>query len=269
MHIFFTDLDGTLLNRESLISSETLEAIKAYMAAGNIFVIASGRPLSSITNVMKLSGLPSTNLKIISNNGSLIYDCDTQSPILDLRMPKEDAVHIIDVAEEMGIHAQTYNSNNVICRRHDAEIDFYTKYTRMTPAFNENLYELMPEDPYKALAISLDNRDELVALQNALKDWMEGRYTSFFSSQWLVEFVDIRSGKGNAVRFLCDKYGVSTEDAYAAGDAENDLSMLEAVGNSVAMLNATDEVISVSRFITEKDHDHNGLADLLLKLAKS
>ena len=47
MKILFTDLDGTLLNRDKKISSENLEAIDYASRQGNITVISTGRSLSS------------------------------------------------------------------------------------------------------------------------------------------------------------------------------------------------------------------------------
>ena len=53
MYLFFTDLDGTLLNDEKQITPKTLEAIDAYISAGNKFIITSGRPFNNIREVAK------------------------------------------------------------------------------------------------------------------------------------------------------------------------------------------------------------------------
>ena len=47
MKLLFTDLDGTLLNRDKRISAEDLEAISRASRQGNITVISTGRSLSS------------------------------------------------------------------------------------------------------------------------------------------------------------------------------------------------------------------------------
>lgn len=44
MKILFTDLDGTLLNKEKKISSDDLEAIARASRQGNITVISTGVP---------------------------------------------------------------------------------------------------------------------------------------------------------------------------------------------------------------------------------
>ena len=65
---------------------------------------------------------------------------------------------------------------------------------------------------------------------------------------------------------MCGYYGVPLSDAYAAGDAENDISMLEAAGTGIAMLNATDKVKQAADIVTDLDNDNDGLADMMRKL---
>ena len=114
----------------------------------------------------------------------------------------------------------------------------------------------------------MDHREKLEQLKEKLAPWMEGKLTTVFSCPEYLEFVDYRSGKGNAVRYVCDLYHIPVTDAYAAGDANNDLSMLQAVGNSIAMINGSNEVKAISSIITEEDNNHDGLAGILLQLAK-
>ncbi len=269
MHLFFTDLDGTLLTDDKTISPKTMAAIEQYIAAGNIFVISSGRPLNSIRDVMKFTGLDCySNLMLICYNGSLIYDCAQDKALLDLRLKKEDALHIIDTAEEMGIHCQTYSSRNVVCRRHDPEIDFYINETRMTPLFDETILNSLDIEPYKALAIALDDRKKLCELDKKLSPWMAGKIITVYSNENYLEFVDYRSGKGNAVKNVCEIFDIPVSEAYAAGDANNDFSMLQAAGNSIAMKNGSDEVKAIASIITAEDNNHDGLADILLRLAR-
>lgn len=270
MYLFFTDLDGTLLNYDKQVTPKTMAAIEAFITAGNKFVIASGRPLYSIFKVLEETGLNRyQDLILICYNGSLIYDCSRKKVLLDLRLKKEDVLHIINTAEEIGLHCQTYSSSQVVCKRHDKEIDFYTAETRMSACYDEEILPSLDEAPYKALAIALEDTDRLRILREKLESWMEGKIVSVSSNPNYLEFVDYRSGKGNAVRNVCDLFHVPIENAYAAGDANNDLTMLEAAGHSIAMINGSDEAKAAASMITAEDNDHDGLADILFQLSKS
>ena len=57
MKILFTDLDGTLLNNESKVSTKTKIFLDKFNSAGNKLVLSSGRPLDSILEVKETAGL--------------------------------------------------------------------------------------------------------------------------------------------------------------------------------------------------------------------
>lgn len=269
MHLFFTDLDGTLLNDKKVITPKTSEAIDAYISAGNKFIISSGRPFNNIRDVVKWTGLDRyKDLLLICSNGSVVYDCGAEKFLVDLRLDPQDVMHVIDTAEEMGIHCQTYSSDKVVCRRGGPETDYYTAQTGMDYIFDEDILSCLDKPPHKALAISMESPDKLDKLKEKLSPWMEGKLTTVFSCREYLEFVDYRSGKGSAVKYVCDLYGIPVSQAYAAGDANNDFTMLTAVGNSIAMINGSDEIKAIASVITQKDNNHDGLADILSALAK-
>lgn len=269
MHLFFSDLDGTLLTDKKMISPKTLAAIDAYISAGNKFIITSGRPFNNIREVVRRTGLGKyKDLLLICYNGSVIYDCGQEKFLVDLRLPFDQVMHIIDTAAEMGLHCQTYSSDKVVCRHRSAESDYYASQTQIEYIYDEDILSHLDEKPHKALAISMDDRGKLEQLKEKLTPWMEGKITTVFSCPEYLEFVDYRSGKGNAVKYVCDLYRIPVAEAYAAGDANNDFTMLTAVGNSIAMVNGSDEVKAVASMITKEDNNHDGLAPILMELSQ-
>ena len=51
MKLFLSDLDGTLLTKEKIISPATMQALKDYVNLGNRFAICTGRALESALTV--------------------------------------------------------------------------------------------------------------------------------------------------------------------------------------------------------------------------
>ena len=51
--------------------------------------------------------------------------------------------------------------------------------------------------------------------------------------------------------------------SFSAGDAPNDISMLQAAGCGIAMKNADPEVKESADHITRYDNEHDGLADAI------
>ena len=71
--------------------------------------------------------------------------------------------------------------------------------------------------------------------------------------------------KGNALKFLCQKLNLTSENIMAIGDEENDLSMIKYAGIGVAMGNAVTLVKDNAQIIT-KDCDHDGVAAAIEKV---
>ena len=56
------------------------------------------------------------------------------------------------------------------------------------------------------------------------------------------------------------------EKTMAAGDEDNDITMIQAAGTGIAMLNASDKVKAIADKVTNADNDHDGLVPFLSKI---
>lgn len=266
MKLLFTDLDGTLLNNNSKVSAQTKAFLDEFLAAGNRLILSSGRPLNSVLEVKNDAGLTQKGIFLICNNGTLVYDCDNECPIMEKRLPRAYVSYLQEQAQKYDLHIQTYRDDAVISPAEDEEIKFYRRRIHLPFIISPNLTDALTQDPYKMLAISLDNFDKLEAFRQSISSWAENKIQTIYSSYMYLELFDWNAGKGNAIRFVCNYFGVPLTDAYAAGDADNDISMLEAAGTGIAMANATDKVKQYADVITDLDNDKDGLADMMKKL---
>lgn len=263
MKILFTDLDGTLLNNESQVSAKTQAFLKDFIAAGNKLVLSSGRPLDSILEVKEQAKLDYPGIFIIASNGALVYDCDNKKPIRELRMPLSYVSYLQAQAKAQNLHIQTYNDDAIITAVEDEEIKYYRRKIHLPLLLSDNYTEALTKEPFKMLAIHLTDHSRLTAFCDSIADWAEDKIQYIFSNTKYLELFVKEAGKGNAVRFVCDYFHVPLSDSFAAGDAENDISMIEAAGCGIAMANATPEVKKAADVITPKDNDNDGLADYL------
>ncbi|MDD6810854.1 MAG: Cof-type HAD-IIB family hydrolase [Lachnospiraceae bacterium] len=263
MKILFTDLDGTLLNNESQVSQKTKDFIKTFIGAGNKLVLSSGRPLDSILEVKEQAKLDYPGIFIIANNGALIYDCDNKKPIRELHMPYSYVSYLQAQADALNLHIQTYNDDAIITATEDEEIKFYRRRIHLPLLLSKDYTTALTKEPFKMLAIHLTDHSRLTAFCDRIADWAEDKIQYIFSNERYLELFVKEAGKGNAVRFVCDYFGVPLTDSYAAGDADNDISMLEAAGCGIAMANAAPSVKKAADVITPLDNDNDGLAAYL------
>ena len=75
--IIVLDLDGTLTNRDKVITPRTKEALMKAQEAGKIVGLASGRPTAGVEPLAKELDLARFGSYILSYNGGMITNCKT------------------------------------------------------------------------------------------------------------------------------------------------------------------------------------------------
>lgn len=265
--ILFSDMDGTLLLNNSTISPAMKAAINRMTEAGHHLVLTSGRPLPSILEVCGQAGLAFPNMLIISNNGALIYDCSSQRPILEHRLAQTDIYKIVSMANAAGLHIHGYTENEIVCIQDNEELRFYTRRIHMPLKYVKNIGDALPQGSYKLQVIHLTDRSVLERFRTSLlQDTdLSSRIHAQFSNGQYLEILPIEADKGKALRFVTDYLPVLRTNTFAAGDAENDISMLDAAHISIAMQNAPEAVKSHGTIITVRSNDEDGLIEILDK----
>ena len=261
--ILFTDLDGTLLDSVKNISRNNLEAIDKMIMQGHKFVITTGRPIQSAIQISRRYGWTGHGYYIASYNGGLIYDCGEDKAMVRFPVKREYVRHILDEAYSAGIHAHTYDDVNVVSERDTEELRAYCKAIMVPPVVVDDAVLYLKDDPIKVIVISRDSHSVLDDFRDRLAPYCEGRLATVFSSPILLEFANPKATKGLAVSYMCDHFNIPIGDSVAAGDEENDISMIEAAGVGVAMSNATEEVKATADYVTKRDNDHDGIEEII------
>lgn len=270
--ILFTDIDGTLLNDSKTLSPWVLDAMEKYTREGGKIVLSSGRPLPGILQVVHDLHLESPNMYIIAYNGAMVYDLSDQKNIWEKRIPLTTVRTILDLAHANHIHCQTYTDQCIVSEYDTPELHKYINHIHMPYEIKENVTEYLASCdnymPFKLLAITMDDREALTRFATILEPVVGDHIHTFFSAYSYLECCRKEASKGNAVRFLCDYLGVAVKDTVAAGDAANDISMLEEAGVSFAMANGTEDVKQTATYVTGKTNDEDGILEVFNFISK-
>ena len=264
-NLLFTDMDGTLLNDKSEITPRTKAALDQMTALGHHVILSSGRPLPSILEVRKLQGIDYPNMLIISNNGALVYDCDTASNILVYRLDMDDIRYIIGEAEKQHLHIHAYTDTEIVCHELNDELRFYTRRIYLPLKCVENIADSLEQGSFKLQCIHLTDRSVLERFRDHITPHLGGRVQIIFSNDQYLEILPAAAGKGPALLYVEEYLHVPHSHTFAAGDAENDISMLKAAGTGIAMANAAPAVKEVADIVTEKNNNQDGLVEIIEK----
>lgn len=262
------DLDGTLFNHESIIPQANIEAIRRITDAGVHAVISTGRP----RNGLPLEQIAQTGIDYaITAGGAAIYRLSTGECLFEDSMPEEITLPILTFLMQKDIHIDAFIDGKGVsptrCRETGMRLpvpDALKKYIVESRMRVDDLPAYIRENHLRIQKVTLNfllNDDGTFRDRAAVKEYLEadphiccvcGGYNN-------LEFTRADVGKGTALLALARLLAVDPADTMAVGDSENDLSILETAGVSVAMGNAIPEVLEMADYVTGSN-DESGVA---------
>lgn len=253
------DLDGTLFNNSSQISSGNLEAIRKATAQGITVVISTGRPFQGLPfDQIAGSGIRYA----ITTNGSAVYEIEGKKCLFEDSMPPAITLPIIRKLLTMDIHMDAFIQGNAYtpekCIAAGLKItapEVLKKYILETRTRVPDLVEFVETNGYNIQKMTLnfypDAEGVLVdraathefLLSHEEIECVSGGYNN-------LEFTKRGVDKGIGLAALARYLQIPMESTMAVGDTGNDVQILKAAGFGVAMGNATEDVLAVADAVT-------------------
>ena len=258
------DLDGTLFNKEGIITPMTKAELNRAAGQGVHTVISTGRPF----NGLPFNQITDTAIEYaITTNGASIYKIAEKECIYENTMSVEMLLPILEFILSREIH-----------------IDLYIDGVGFTPVrCRENIGRLaVPESLRKYMIDTRTTVDDLMdyvtgcdkGIQKINLNFYPQPDGTFLHQKETVQFlksiptIEVVCGgfnnyevsiagatKSEGLRQLTALLGVTMEQTMAMGDSENDYSMINAAGIGVAMGNATDDIKAIADYITTTNEE--------------
>ncbi|WP_130807537.1 Cof-type HAD-IIB family hydrolase [Senegalia massiliensis] len=263
------DMDGTLLNNEEKVSERNKEAIMEATKKGVQVVVSTGRIFSSAIYFAKLIKVVTP---IIACNGAYVSEYHRDNIILENPIKNKDLKNIIETLEKNNLYYHFYDNENFYTKDLEYNSLKYYEWNKKQDEENkiniqivENPLSFVEKEDIKVYKIVVMDND-MERIQNARIELSENKEIEVVSS-WHGSLDIMYKGvsKGKALKQLCNLYDISREEVIAIGDNENDLSMLEYAGTSVAMENGIDIVKEYATHVTDTN-DNDGVAKIIEKL---
>lgn len=260
----FLDMDGTTLDDRHQMSEENIEALRKTVKAGHEVVITTGRPTASARALLKTYGLDKIGCRyVIAFNGGMMLDCRTGEILFSRTIPLPWLRELVREARKAGVYLQTYEGNSVLTERDDENLAHYVGKTGMSAKLVKDLAEEAREEPCKALLINVHDQKRMEEFRSHMEEWARDKVDMYFSCAEYMEIVPKGICKGNALRAFCERQGIPLQNAVAAGDENNDLSMIKAAGTGCAVANALEHVKAEADYVTERDNNHSAIAEIV------
>ena len=258
-----TDLDGTLLDKSSKLSTENRDTLLWLRENEIVRVVATGRNYFSLLR-LGLEELPIDYL--LFSSGSAIMNYHTRKILHSSFIPMTEVAMIVNVLKNMDISFMVHDlvPDNHRFLFHDSGRTG-TDFHQRIEVYNEHVRPLKIDPPNfsnacQLVAIIPPDVKVLEDIRDKLNLFRVIRTTSPIdgTSMW-VEIFPHDVSKGHGVNWLCRELGISEAHCVGVGNDYNDLDLLETVGYPFVVENAPGELMQL--FPVCKPNTESGFSD--------
>lgn len=244
--LILLDIDGTLLDHDKNLPLSTKKAIAQLQEQGHITAIATGRGpfmFKSLREELNIDSFVSFNGSYVVIEGERIFTNPlNKDKLLQLTTEglKKDhpAVFMSEVDLQSNVDNHPIINQSLATLKLDVSPSFAPIYD-----CNKEIYQT------------------LFFIEDDVIDEYQKNYPEFEFVRWHPSSVDVLPKGGSkaiGIQAAIKALNISPDHVYAFGDGLNDVEMLKAVKNSVAMGNGVPEAKEVAKYVT-KDVDQDGL----------
>ena len=252
--LVLSDVDGTLVTEEKLLTRRAQAAVLALRDAGIRFAITSGRPplgMAMLFDPLRL------DTPIAAFNGGLFVDRDL-SVVEQKTLPADVAGSAIDLIRAQGLDAWVYRGNDWLVAKIDSPhvareawtVKFEPKEVRDVGADLDQVA--------KVVGVS-DDHDKVRRCEADAQAAFGQRASATRSQPYYLDVTNKQANKGMVVEFLSSRLNVPAAEIATIGDGPNDVLMFRRSGFSIAMGNASEEVKAHAQ-VTTDSYDDEGFA---------
>ena len=254
------DIDGTLLDKNGVISAEDKDAVARVGDLGLAVSLSTGRVAVACSEIISQLSLDSYHIFF---DGALISDPKRGEEIYVQPIDKMIMKQAVEFTQLNGINLEFYSADRYFVEREtwasDIRRDFYH-----TPPAVVDFGKLWQQERLIKGVLTLRSPQEKTEAELLYRQFKDSLSFSLTKTPAYpeVDFINVLApgvSKGRALQALTAHLGISLAEVMAVGDGANDIPLLSSAGLAVAMGGAPDQLKAVADHVT-LDVDHNGLA---------
>lgn len=273
--VIIMDVDGTLNNSQKIITPKTKEALLKAQAAGAKLILASGRPTTGLTKIMKELEMDKHHGLLVSFNGSRVVDCETMEILFNQPLSVEEGKAVLEHMKKFKgarpmIDKDEYMYVNDVF---DCYINWNGgPFNIMQYESRGNQYKLCEKEDLAAFVdyplnkiLTFGDPEYLQEHHEAMAEPFKDKLCCVFTAPFYFEYTAQGIDKAKALDTVLKPMGYTEADMIAFGDGHNDATMLKYSGTGVAMANAVQALKDIADMVT-LSNDEDGIAEALYKL---
>jgi Cof subfamily protein (haloacid dehalogenase superfamily) len=249
-----SDVDGTLLTHDKVLTEGAKAAVGKLHAAGIGFTLVSSRPTIGMGFLVDPLSIA---LPIGAFNGSSIVDAHLKA-IEQHLIGADVAQRSLDVLNAFGVDIWLFSNERWYTRNPDGEYVAHEK--RAIKADPTIIGDFTPHLAEACKIVGASSDPELLRrCEAAMRETVGTEATAVRSQTYYLDVTPPGHDKGTFVDAMIRRLGISAAEVATIGDMENDLPMFSRSGVSFAMGNAADDIKQRATHVTDSN-EHDGFA---------
>ncbi len=249
------DIDDTLVDHSSIIPERSLKALRRCQARGTEIVLATGRGYLGTKAIRRQLG--EGFRYIICFGGALVADYADGTPRIHRFLEPEDVAACIRIANDLGLHVQIYQGDEVIFQRMTDFAAQYCAYQKLPWRVDE---DLLRHDLGRVPKVLIYAPPEQEAEYKDLVARRLPRHLHALGSKpGFIEIGHVGVTKGTALKALAEALGVPQAQTCAMGDNTLDQDMIEWAGVGCCVENGKEAVKAAADMVIPAQ-DREGVA---------
>lgn len=245
-----SDVDGTLVTDDKILTQRTQAAVADLRARGIIFTIISSRPPRGLRMLLEPLGITTP---MGGFNGGVIATPDLAVVSEHLLLP-EVTQRAVDRLSARRIQVWVFCGQDWLVRDPDGP---YVPLEERTVGFRPTIVEDFGsalDAAAKIVGVST-NFDALEQCEHDVRAALDDSVCVARSQPYYLDITHPLANKGVALAKLAKLLSVPLTEVAVVGDGRNDVAMFERSGLSIAMGNACPEVKRKADFVTDSNRE--------------
>jgi Cof subfamily protein (haloacid dehalogenase superfamily)/beta-phosphoglucomutase family hydrolase len=251
VRLLVSDVDGTLVTRDKVLTRGAIEAVDRMRKAGIQFAITSGRPprgMAMLVEPLKLRG------PIAAFNGGMIVGPDLTTVIEQRTLPLAVAREVLDFLLSEGLDVFVYRGTDWFIRSRDApHVATEQRTVQFEPTVISDLRSVL-DGAVKIVGVS-DDAALVIRSETELRRRVGVHASAARSQSYYLDVTHPEANKGMVVRAASRYFDIPLDEIASIGDMANDVLMFGVSGVSIAMGNASPEVQRAARHVTTSNEE--------------
>ena len=240
-----TDVDGTLVTPDKVLTEKACAAVKKLHDADIMFAITSGRPPLGLKMLVEPLDL---KVPIGAFNGGVFIKPDF-SVIEQNCLPKEVTEQAISIIRKHDLDVWIYSGKDwYVQDKNGAHVDRESNTVQFEPTVVNNYNDLL-DRAVKIVGVS-DDLDAVAQCEAATQKELGENASASRSQPYYLDITHPCANKGTVVKRLSEILDIPLEKIATLGDMPNDVPMFELSGTSIAMGNASEDVQNQATYTT-------------------